>query len=496
MRARSFRWSRPLALALAWYWLAGGLAAAGEADESGFKKPRSDVIAAVKTVGMLPVVVAEIAPNHDAVAERYESQVIAQLEQAGFSVVKPAAMREIRERLKQTLGGLYDPVTGREVPGKVKAFNEYARNEYLATQKVDATLWVGIIVRPARMSGFRADWDGVSDTATGRSGVGGFLTDTFGGNTFSGVLPALSVGVVLSDSHGERLYEHAGGLQLLMYVRREGTEFAQRHIDPQSILTDPARDARALELALDPLTRGSTQTSKVKVEVTPIEPAVEGNALRVPRQELLSRYHSVAIAALTLADMPQRAEAERRYQELLATKLRQLGFTVAADSDYADLWKTEVAAAKGYYDPFTGKLDRAKLQASRKRVFAALHDKHPIDAVVLPEIAARAAPFSSGKARWDGVVEPVSTRKSGLGALLDRDSGYLGSVSALSLVVRIADGDDTTLFEDSGGIQVTERLINGHRVEVPQAERLADAAKNQQAVEVALRELAPAVQRR
>ena len=494
MRMRYSKRCRLSAWAAAALALSSGLAPAADAVDSSFKKPRADIVASVKTIGLLPVEVAGIVPNPDAVAARYESLVIAQLEQAGFQVVKPAAMREIRERFKQNLGGLYDPVSGRAVPGKVKAFNEYARNEYLANQKVDALLWVGIIMRRARNSGLNAEWDGVSDSSTGRSGVGGFLANAFSGVSYSGMLPALSVGIVLTDTHDARLYERAGGLQVLEYVRREASGSEQRFVDPQSIMSDPARDARALAIALDPLTQGTAQLPKSKVQVAPVAPVVPASALRVPRQELLGRYRTLAIGPLAIHDAPRSDEIQQRYHELLAAKLRQLGFAVAGDNEYADLWTAEAAAAKGYYDPFTGNLDRAKLQASRQRVFALLHDKYPIDAVILPSVAGREAPFSSGKAHWDGVSEPVTTKKHGLGALLDRDSDYLGYIDAISLELRIADGDDTTLFEDSGGIQVIEQVAGGRQIAVPQAELFADAAKNAQAVEAAFRELASAPQ--
>jgi len=483
--------STTLAAALV-FTLGVGPAAAADAAAPGFKKPRAEILAAVKTIGLLPVDVTERVPNTEAVAERYESLVSAQLEQAGFQVVKPAAMREIRDRLKKTLGGLYDPVTGHELPGKVKAFEEYSRSEYLASHKVDATLWVGIIVRRARMSGAGADWDGVSETVTGHSGVGGFLTDTFSGNAFSGVVPALSVGIVLTDTHEERLYERAGGLQLLEYVRREGNDFAQPHVDPRILMTDPARDARALALALDPLTHGSSQASKTPIQVAPIVSPAKDDGLPVPREALLTRYRTVAIGPLGLGDLPQRAEVEQRYHALLAEQLQKLGFTVVGENDYADLWSAEKAAAKGFYDPFTGRIDNAKLRASRTRVFAQLHDKYPIDAVVLPSIAERAAPFSHTKARWDGVEETVATPPHGLAVLTDQTSQLLGTMRAASLVVRVAAPDDATLFEDRGGIQLTERLIHGRSVDVPEGELLIDAARNAQSVDVALRQLAPA----
>jgi hypothetical protein len=466
-------------------------AAAGDTTEPGFKKPRAEVMAAVKTIGLLPVDVTESVPNSEAVAARYESQVSAQLEQAGFQVIQPAAMRAIRERLKQTLGGLYDPVTGHEIPGKVKAFEEYSRSEYLARHKVDATLWVGILVRHARIGGASADWDGVSETATGHAGVGGFFTDTLSGNAFTGMLPALSVGVVLTDPHGERLYERAGGLQLLEYMRREGNDYAQPHVDPRAIMTDPARDARALAIALDPLTRGSSQVTKTSIQVAASAPPAEDHALSVPREELLSRYRTVALAPLGIGELPQRAEVEQRYHELLVDRLQKLGFTVVGENDYAGLWTAEKSAAKGFYDPFTGRIDRDKLRTSRARVFAQLHEKYPIDAVVLPSLTERPAHFSHSTAHWDGVAEQVAAPAHGFAALTDQTSQLIGTVKAASLLVRIADGEDTTLFEDRGGIQLMGRLIHGRTVDVPQAELFADAARNTQAVEVALRQLAP-----
>jgi len=485
---------RPTALAATVFLGLGvTLAAAADPVEAGFKKPRAEVLAAVKTIGLLPVDVSERVPSGADVAERYESLVGAQLEQAGFQVVKPAAMREIRDRLKKTLGGLYDPVTGQELPGKVKAFEEYSRSEYLASHKVDATLWVGIIVRRARMSGARADWDGVSETVTGHSGVGGFLTDTFSGNAFSGVVPALSVGIVLTDPHEERLYERAGGLQLLEYVRREGSDFAQPRIDPRLLMTDPARDARALAVALDPLTHGSSQASKASIEVAAVAPTGKDDALAVSREELLGRYRTVAIGPLGIRDLPQRGEVELHYRALLLEQLQKLGFTVVGENDYAALWSAEKTAARGFYDPFTGRIDSAKLAASRVRVFAQLHEKYPIDAVVLPALADRAAPFSHSKARWDGAEEAIAAPPHGLAVFTDQTSDLLGTMRAASLVVRIAAPDDTTLFEDRGGIQLTERLVHGRPADVPQGELFADAARNAQAVQLALRQLAPPV---
>jgi hypothetical protein len=90
------------------------------------------------------------------------------------------------------------------------------------------------------------------------------------------------------------------------------------------------------------------------------------------------------------------------------------------------------------------------------------------------------------------VIEPVAAPQHGFAALTDQTSQLIGTMRAVSLVVRIAAPDDTTLFEDRGGIQLTERLIHGRSVDVPPQELFADETKNAQAIEVALRQLAPA----
>jgi hypothetical protein len=274
-------------------------------------------------------------------------------------------------------------------------------------------------------------------------------------------------------------------------MRREGNDYAQPHVDPRAIMTDPARDARALaatwievfDACELPCVSGSRAIASA--------PPPEDNALSVPRAELLSRYRTVAVGPLGIGDLPRRAEVEQRYHELLLDKLRHLGFTVVGENDYAALWTAEAAAAKGFFDPFTGRIDHAKLRAAHARVFAQLHDKYPIDAVVLPKLAQRPAHFSHSKAHWDGVVEQVAAPPHGFAVFTDQTSQLIGTAQAASLVVRIADGDDTTLFEDRGGIQLMGRLIHGRTVDVPQAELFTDAARNAQAVEVALRQLAP-----
>ena len=214
MSGRLPRRAGALALAVALLAWAASPSAADKAAEGGFKKPRAEILATVKTIGVLPLVVHGSVPEAARVKERYEAAVIERLEKAGFTVVAPAAMREVQERLKQTLGGLYDPHTGRPIADKVKAYGEFANNEYLATHKVDATLWIGIVERSARIGGSTAAWDGVRDSADGRSTMAGFFAGMLTG-VMQGTAPALSFGVTLRDAHGATLYEQVGGLQLL-----------------------------------------------------------------------------------------------------------------------------------------------------------------------------------------------------------------------------------------------------------------------------------------
>jgi hypothetical protein len=472
---------------------ASAFAYQGAESHYAFAVPRAQILTGIQTIGVMPLSIADEVPNPEAVSARYDAEIVKRLQSAGFSVVPPAAMREIQEKTKATLGGVYDPMSGQPIKEKVDAFNEFSTTEYLATHKVDAILRPVIRVRMARFGGNVAQWDGATDGSSGRSGFGNFMMGMTGVSV-AGTVPALSLVVRLSDAGGKALYTGAGGLQVLGYARTDIHSLLlsvkQIDVDPKSVMTDPARDARALSLALDPLLLG-TEPHPADIPGPPVtSPGAQG-AAAPSREQLLARYPRLTLAPLELSDIPQRDAVRLRYRDVLTGQLTRLGFQVVGAEEYARLWEAERTVAGGYYDPLTGRPDEAKAGAARARVLQGLQATSGPSAVVVARVVGRMAPYSAGAAEWDGVRQSVE--ESGrFASLFDPERSMGGRVAAISLELRILDPAGVVLFEGAGGIQLTEHEESGRRAVLPASRLFADPAADLRAVDVALGPLAPA----
>ncbi len=408
-------------------------------------------------------------------------------------------MREIRERIKTTLGGIYDPMTGESIKEKVNTLSELSRNEYLAAHKVDALLESAIVLRSADVDFNEARWDGVTESSTGRSAAANFMRFMMtGGTAVSGQAPALSFVARLTDTAGKILYTGAGGLQVLGYARIAVqktllTTIRQQDVSATYIMADPARDARALSLALDPLVHGSAPAT-IKIASVPADvPGTASASLAVSRDGLMKRFPRLALGPLEFQTVGERDEEVRlRYRGALTQGLTQLGFEVVGGDDYGRQWDAERVTAGGYFDPFTGRLDKVKLKESRLRVFESMREHQAVTAVVLPRVVGRAALFSSGVAEWDGTKESLTPSKSRLGALFDPSRNNAGRLSAMSLEVLIIDPGGDLLFEGMGGIQLTERYSGSGREPLTGKELFSDPGKDKRAVDIALATLAAA----
>jgi hypothetical protein len=455
-----------------------------------FKIPRAQVIATVKSIGVLPVTVANVVPDAEAVAQRLETQILARMAPAGFGLVSPEAMKEIQGRARTALGGLYDPVSGRPIQDKLTAYREYVSNEYRHEHPVDAWLLVRVIERLAFIKEGAATWDGVSDSSNGRTGFARY----FSGGKAQGNVPALSLLVQLSAADGRLLYENVGGLQVLEYVTGMTGHIDMSPVDPKFIMTDPARDERALGIALDPLASGEAAKPVKEPSPPPTTANNESGSPNLSRTELLSRFHRVALGPLELGAIEQHNQAQARYSDLLRSRLTQLGFEVVPADDLAARWREELKNLGGLHDPFTGRMDEAKYRAARTKIVRATCEQYGVGAVVLPIVESGTAPYRGDEAAWHGVKESATTAKSGFTALFSPTQ--YGYVKSLSLSVRFFDADGIYLFHGQGGIQLEEHLDGLRHVSVPEQDLFADPARDQRAVEIALHELEPPLSQR
>ena len=454
---------------------------------------RAAIHAAIKKVGLMPIRVPGYLPDGEALARRYETEVAARLEAAGFEVVGADAMREINARLAKSMGGLYDPMTGEPIPEKIEAHARFARSEYLAANKVDGFVRTAIVQRTARSVGTTASWDGVEERVTGQSAFKSVMTlaaSTFGDGTVS----ALSFVLVLEDRDGKSLYSGIAGLQLMSYIRM-GRVPKHVDVDYKFLLTDPARDSRAFAIVLDPLT-GQSTGGKVDIELAPAAMAADTeSALRVSRDQLLAQHRRVALVTLDIGEPDQWTEVKARYAELLKSRLGAAGFEVAGGDDYAAIWDELTRAAGGFYDPATGLPDRTRHEAARRDALRKLQERHGVTAVVFPSVSQRVATLESGVAKWDGAEEIVSGNKSKLGAMFGAAGQVLGRLQAASLELQIVDLQDATLYLAFGGIHALSRFEQGRFVDLPVTQWFADPARDATAVSLAMTELDPNAKR-
>ncbi len=482
-----------------------------------FAVPRDEIVSKIKVIALVPMDIDEVVPNAEAVAARYEAAITERLKSAGFEVISASALREIRERTIATLGGLYDPITGAPYEDRIKAFDEFVGNEFTSKFKFDAVLYTRIVPRAASMGGGDlARWDGVEESSIGLTGAAGFWTSMNTG-LVEGTIPALSLHVQLQDRSFKNLYGAYAGLQLLSYYRARALSAGYVDVSRAHLLTDPLRDERALELALDPLVRGpeavkasiaarleaEKQRKKAQRNRKPGDPQqpepprilpapVDARADRAAKSDATSeqfrqQYPILAVAPVKLSDIKQRADVEQRYASLLVDALQKGGYKVVDAATVRTISDKLDAELGGTYSPTTGRPIEAKVRELRARVLAELGAAHGVTAVAYPEIVVRSASFQSGYAKWDGASENMTTSKGFLGTMFNPGAQYQGRVSALSLQVELIAGANESAYQAFGGIQPLARVTGAGFMDVPEPELFSDAARDEKAVALALK---------
>lgn len=469
-------------------------------------QPPETVRARLKTVAVMPARVPTDVPNRAQAEMRIEQALEARLVSAGITVIPASEMRAVQDKVRAALGGYYDPRTGDVDEPRAKAFNEHVDSEFRRLHPADAWLYSRVESRRVPAQGAWASWDGVQESTIGAASFG---SQVFRSPAVAGSLQALSLHVGVLTPTGEVLYHRYGALQLLEYYEESSGASAfglPEHIgyvpvSPDAILTDPAREQRAIALALDPLLLDEAQQDAAKdankAAWKQIKPAAKGERAAPPadvdRSAFLAKYRRVAVAAIDLPEeLPNRAIVRERYAAALEAGLAKAGFEVVPPAAYAAVWEPIQAASGGFYDPMTGELLAEKRMAALREAFARLGSDAPVDLVFVPAIAVREARIESGKAKWDG--ETVDLAKGG--ALFDKSRAFGGTVPAASLELRAVDTSIQEVFLGYGGIELLVRFKTGGLMsaggfeDIPMADWFTDPTHDAQAVDRALGSLA------
>lgn len=467
-----------------------------------FAIPRAELVAAIKTIGLMPVEVDDSVPDADVVALALEEEITQRLQRGGFTVLSPDAMRAIRARAQAAIGGVYDPMTGARLPERFAALQEFAQHEYQTHQAVDAVLHADLVRRQVTFARGVATWDGVSEQISSSRASAGVqralsLLAPGKGTLWEAHAGALSLVVTLTDLRGKTLYSRSGGVLALEYPTTYMglvTRYELTVSGPASLSGNPSLTARALDVALNPLTGATVPAQEVSFILPP--PTDRPKHTTPGLQQFVRTHRRIALAELEIPaqEVPQRERILAHYRELLSARLTALGFEVTGADEVQRLWAGERAAAGGFYDSWTGRPDLAKIQAARARLSAVLHERGNVSALAWPSIVLRTAACGEGYARWDGVTQPVS----GGGSLLFNKSifnsglNYSGELEAHSLRLQITDETGQVLFEGLGGVELTQLAPAGRIAEISETELFARPGNDVRAVEESVRALLPA----
>ncbi len=224
-------------------------------------------LAPTRAVAVAPLQVpAELAGFESALA-RLDSLILVELETSGLHVTGPEVYGRLWDKIAGARGGFYDPHTGalnaEQLDSARAQLAEILDDAYGAS----AVVYPSIEFAAASYEGRKASWDGVSQS----HGIGGEVIASainllaqaiFGADNESyepevetGIVPALSLVVVMQELNGSTLYQHRGGLEV----------FDTRWVKEGDILKDAKRARKAVEVALKPFTKAMDELPPITV---------------------------------------------------------------------------------------------------------------------------------------------------------------------------------------------------------------------------------------
>jgi hypothetical protein len=176
----------------------------------------------------------------DAVRTRYVDLVAARLRAAGYTPVEPAVYEAAFRLAAIEEGGIYEPWSGMVHPERLE--RALARARAHAAEHVPGAIVVRSVISLALAPFFNegARWHGVSEPIADISVLKKMLVVS------QGRAEALSFALFVEDAQGKQIHQGFGGIQLL--EKLEHGRFAR--VPRNQLFADPARDERAVDLAL------------------------------------------------------------------------------------------------------------------------------------------------------------------------------------------------------------------------------------------------------
>ena len=192
----------------------------------------------------------------DSVKWRVDSLTAQTLARYGFEVISARESKRVYDAVVDSLGGLYDPVSGQSDTAKFALAEEQTRARLRDLHHPDA--WAFPVVFPvnARFDHAVANWHGVTEKISQQSfGRGLFkaLTLRSADTEFMGTVGALSLGLSMENDDGKPLYSWAGGIHTT--VRFNEGEFTP--LPQKDYFADGTRVDNSVAIALKAFTKAA-----------------------------------------------------------------------------------------------------------------------------------------------------------------------------------------------------------------------------------------------
>jgi len=179
--------------------------------------------------------------------------------------------------------------------------------------------------------------------------------------------------------------------------------------------------------------------------------------------------------------------------EKLAESLRAAGFEVREAALYQAAENEARDAAGGWFDRFTGEVDKIKHGRILNQAVAAYQTRYKVDAYVRAQIIQAPVKYTDEKhVQWDGVEENIIASEGLLASInhvvpILASRAQNGELPASSLMVMVYDPRGKILYSTSGGIGAMSALARNHFVRLDEAGLLSDPSRMAQAASIALR---------
>jgi len=169
-----------------------------------------------------------------------DSLVTAWVLAIGYDIVPQDTTMTLSRQVNDSIGGLFNPVTGLPDPDKVKAASQ-ALLTRLGNRGAEYQLYPMVIPNTISFMGPTAEWLGTEEETGGRGGLGGVVL-----GTHTGRIGVLNFGIIVEDLTGTDVYRGSAGIQLsAKIVKGQLVSLAT-----DSLLTNWDRLRAAVELAL------------------------------------------------------------------------------------------------------------------------------------------------------------------------------------------------------------------------------------------------------